>query len=283
MTMARPLIAVTGRPLAAERITSTNEDYVGLPADYNVELAAAGALGVMLSPRAVPDAEANAVMARVDGLMLTGGEDVDPALYGQDAVPETYGHDGDIDRFEEALYRAARRRGIPVLAICRGAQLLNVIHGGTLSQHIVGEPGRLLHGIPMGGGGSEIGAAVDPGSRLAKALGTIEAVGVCHHHQAVDRVADDLKVVARAADGTVEGLEPVDGDDWVAAVQWHPEDSSATDPVQRALFTAFADACRTDAGSGADVPAEHVSREEALAMEGAHAIDAIPRDELPPG
>lgn len=239
----RPLVAVTGRPLAAERLTGSNEDYVGLPADYHAELAAGGALGVMLSPRALPDEEADVVVARFDGLVLTGGEDVDPALYGQEAVPETYGHDGGIDRFEEALYRAARRRGVPVLAICRGLQLLNVVHGGTLSQHIVGEPGRLLHGIPMGGGGSEIGASVEPGSRLAEALGTIEAVGICHHHQAVDRVADDLRVVARAPDGTVEGLEPVDGDDWVVAVQWHPEDSSASDPVQRALFTAFAQAC----------------------------------------
>ncbi len=244
MSPDRPLIAVTGRPLAADRITSTNEDYVGLPADYHTELVAAGALGAMLSPRAVPHDEAEAAMAHFDGLVLTGGEDVDPSLYGQDAVPETYGHDAGIDRFEEALYRAARRRGLPVLAICRGAQLLNVVHGGTLTQHIVGKPGRMLHGIPMGGGGSEIGAAVEPGSRLAQALGTIEAVGVCHHHQAVERVADDLRIVARAPDGTIEGLEPADGDDWVVAVQWHPEDSSATDPVQRALFTAFADACR---------------------------------------
>lgn len=247
MTAVRPLVAVTGRPLAEARISGTNEDYVGLPADYHSQLAAAGALGVMLSPQAVPDDEADAVLARFDGLMLTGGEDVDPGLYGQDAVPETYGHDGAIDRFEEALYRAARRRGVPVLAICRGLQLLNVVHGGTLDQHIVGEPGRMLHGIPMGGGGSEIGAAVEPGSRLAEALGTIEAIGICHHHQAVDRVGDDLKVVARAADGTVEGLEPVDHDDWVVAVQWHPEDSSATDPVQHALFTAFTEACRARA------------------------------------
>ncbi len=245
MSPVRPLVAVTGRPLPEARISSTNEDYVGLPADYHAELLSAGALGVMLSPAAVPAEEADAVMARFDGLVLTGGEDVDPALYGQEPVPETYGHDGGIDRAEGALYRAARRRGLPVLAICRGAQLLNVVHGGTLSQHIVGEPGRLLHGIPMGGGGSEIGAAVQPGSRLAQALGTVEAIGVCHHHQAVDRVADDLKVVARASDGTVEGLEPIDGDDWVVAVQWHPEDSSATDPVQHALFRSFADACRS--------------------------------------
>lgn len=247
MTAARPLVAVTGRPLAAERITKTNEDYVGLPADYHSQLAAAGALGVMLSPRAVPDDEADPVMGRFDGLVLTGGEDVDPGLYGQEAVPETYGHDGGIDLFEGALYRAARRRGLPVLAICRGAQLLNVLHGGTLRQHIVGEPGRMLHGIPMGGGGSEIGVAVEPGSRLAEALGTVEAVGICHHHQAVDRVGDGLRVVARAADGTVEGLEAVDGDHWLVAVQWHPEDSSATDPVQHALFTAFTRACRATA------------------------------------
>jgi gamma-glutamyl-gamma-aminobutyrate hydrolase PuuD len=129
----------------------------------------------------------------------------------------------------------------------------------------------MLHGIPMGGGGSEIGAAVAPGSRLAEALGTIEAIGVCHHHQAVDRVADDLEVVARAADGTVEGLEPVGTDDWVVAVQWHPEDSSATDPVQRALFTAFTEACRARTPSRAD-PMPH---QEAPAAEGPRAIDDL--------
>ena len=244
-----PLVAVAGRPLAAERISSTNEDHVGLPADYQAELARAGAIPLMVAPAGIAPADAEAAIARVDGLVLTGGEDVDPSLYGQEAVPETYGHDEAIDRTEEALYRAARARGVPVLAICRGTQLLNVVHGGTLDQHIVGQPERLLHGIPMGGGGSEIGVAVEPGSRLAEALGTIEAVGVCHHHQAVDRVADDLHVVARAPDGTVEGLEPVDGDGWVVAVQWHPEDSAATDPVQHALFTAFVAACRSHAAT----------------------------------
>lgn len=241
--MSAPLVAVTGRLIAAERIERALEPQVAIPTYYVEALGRAGAVGAVLKPATAPDEAAEDVMARFDGLVLTGGEDLDPAMYGEEPVTETYGFRLDIDRWEASLYRAAVALDRPVLAICRGHQLLNVIHGGTLAQHITGTS-DVAHGVPMGGGGSDVKVAVEPDSRLAAALdGELAPTGRCHHHQAVDVVGEGLRVTARAADGCVEGLEP-EGDAWVVAVQWHPEDSAMRDPVQQRLFAAFARACR---------------------------------------
>lgn len=238
-----PLVAVAGRVIAADRVERALEPQAAIPTYYLEALGRAGAVGAVLLPRAVADEAAADLLARFDGLLLTGGEDLDPALYGQEPHEATYGYDGDVDRWEAALYRAAVAHGLPVLAICRGHQLVNVVHGGTLDQHITGREDRGPHGVPLGGGGSDVQVAVEPGSRLAEALGgELAPVGRCHHHQAVGEVGDGLRVVARAADGTVEGLEP-EGDGWVVCVQWHPEDSADRDPVQQRLFAAFAAAC----------------------------------------
>lgn len=238
-----PLVAVTGRVIAAERIERALEPQAAVPTYYLEALGRAGAVGAVLLPRAAADEAAADVVARVDGLLLTGGEDLDPGLYDEDPHEATYGYDAGVDRWEAALYRAAVDLGVPVLAVCRGLQLLNVVHGGTLDQHITGREDLGPHGVPLGGGGSDVQVAVEPGSRLADALGgELAPLGRCHHHQAVDEVGTGLRVVARAADGTVEGLEP-DGPGWVVAVQWHPEDSAERDPVQQRLFAAFVAAC----------------------------------------
>ncbi len=178
-------------------------------------------------------------MARFDGLVLTGGPDVDPSLYGQDAAPETYDTDLMIDRFELALLDAALDAAKPVLAICKGHQLLNVAFGGDLDQHITGRDGLGRHGIPNGGGGSPVEYEIEPDSALAAAIGATTATGMCHHHQAVNRVGDGLRVVARAADGTVEAVEAVEPRGWMVSVQWHPEDSAPAHRQQQALFDAF--------------------------------------------
>lgn len=241
--MTRPVVAVAGRVIPAERVERALEPQASIPTYYLEALGRAGAVGALLLPRAAEDEVAEELVARFDGLVLTGGEDLDPSLYGEEPVPETYGYDAAIDRWEGALYRAAVALDRPVLAICRGHQLLNVLHGGTLEQHITGTDGRVAHGIPLGGGGSDVEMAIEPGSRLASALdGELAPVGRCHHHQAVGAVGDGLRVVARAPDGTVEGLEP-EGDGWVVSVQWHPEDSAMRDPVQQRLFAAFAREC----------------------------------------
>jgi putative glutamine amidotransferase len=240
-----PLVAVPGRVIPSRRIERALEPQLALPTYYLESLGRAGAVGALLLPLAAVDEAAGDVMARFDGLVLTGGEDLDPVLYGEEPVPETYGFDERVDAWEAALYRAALDLALPVLAICRGHQLLNVLHGVTLDQHITGMDGKVAHGIPLGGGGSDVEMAVEPGSRLADALGgELAPVVRCHHHQAVGRVGEGLRVVARSADGTAEALEP-EGDTWVVSVQWHPEDSAMRDPVQQRLFDAFVAECRS--------------------------------------
>jgi putative glutamine amidotransferase len=236
MSARRPLIAVTGRRLELGRVSKWLTPGVATPAPYLEAISRAGGLGVVLMPEAPADGVAEDVLDRFDGLLLTGGADLDPAGYGQEPVPETYGVDPTLDAFELALLDAARRRRQPVLAVCRGLQLLNVAHGGTLDQHITGQVGLAAHGIPNGGGASAVPVEVEDGSRLAGALGTTSVEGQCHHHQAVAEVGVGLRVTARAGDGVVEGLEPTDGDGWVVAVQWHPEESAGQDAVQQRLF-----------------------------------------------
>ena len=191
----------------------------------------------------VPGDDPDSVLDDIGGLVLAGGPDVDPAAYGEPAHPETYGADASADRLDVALLEGALARGLPVLAICRGVQLLNVARGGSLHQHIPDDPGVEPHGRPgTGRNPREHTVAVEPGSLLAATLGTTNVVASCHHHQAVATVGRGLQVTARAADGIIEGLEADDG--WILGVQWHPEDTCATDPAQQALFDALVSRAR---------------------------------------
>jgi putative glutamine amidotransferase len=167
----------------------------------------------------------------LSGLVLTGGSDVDPAIYGKPRHPKTLPPDLDRDRLEIDLLHEALRLRLPVLAICRGLQLVNVALGGTLNQHI---EGHRLPGIP------EVHPViVAPASRLAAIFGEAECVVNSRHHQSVDRVADGLMVSARAPDGIVEALE-LPGTRFLLAVQWHPEDR--IDGPDGKLFKAFREA-----------------------------------------
>lgn len=178
------------------------------------------------------------VLDQVDALILGGGPDVDPELYGDEQHPQTYGASREVDEFEFDLLDGAIARGMPVLAICRGLQVVNVAFGGTLYQHITEDPGVARHGKPGEvGEREERPIEVEPDSLLAAVLGGRNVTGSCHHHQAVAKLGDGLHVTARAPDGIVEGLE-VEGA-WVLAVQWHPEDTAGEDPAQQALFDAL--------------------------------------------
>jgi putative glutamine amidotransferase len=178
-------------------------------------------------------AENVTTLADLDGLLLAGGTDVDPALYGAAPHAETHQPDHARDRLETALLREALDRNIPVLAICRGLQLLNVALGGTLVQHIRGHRSRNQQAVhPI---------AIAALSRLESLLQVDEYVVNSRHHQCVDQVASGLVVVARAPDNVVEALE-LPGRRFVLAVQWHPEDR--TDGPDSKLFAAFRDAMR---------------------------------------
>jgi len=177
----------------------------------------------------------------VEGLLLTGGTDVDPALYGQERAAETEFPDRQRDRMEKRLLREALQTDLPVLGICRGLQLLNVFHGGTLMQH---HPRQATHRVRTGDRSLPAhDVIVQPGTRLAGILDPGRCAVNSRHHQAADTVPYQLQVSARAPDGIVEALERKDRR-FVLTVQWHPEDQVERDARQRKLFEAFKDALK---------------------------------------
>jgi putative glutamine amidotransferase len=172
----------------------------------------------------------------VDGLVLTGGGDVDPDTYGQEPEEETHGVDASRDAWEVALLLVALDRHIPVLATCRGIQVLNVALGGTLVQHVPAATG-VGHGFAGQYAETVHVVHLDPACRLAALLGTTEVQVNSLHHQAVDVAGAGVRAVGWAPDGTVEAVE-VDGHPELVAVQWHPE-LLEDDAVHQGLFRAL--------------------------------------------
>jgi putative glutamine amidotransferase len=217
------------------------------PARYGAALmGASGAVPVLIPP--VGEAAA-AILDRLDGLLLSGSpSNVDPSHY--DAMDETPDlHDLARDGTTMPLIRAALRRGMPILAICRGIQELNVALGGSLHQQVHFVEGRLDH---RGGPGPKSQAyapkhEVALSGELARLLGRDRITVNSVHGQAIDRVAERLAVEAVAPDGTIEAVR-VQGAAFALAVQWHPEWDYAADTNSVALFRAFGDACRAYAG-----------------------------------
>lgn len=215
---------------------------------YTECVAAAGGLPWML-PSMDPDLAA-AYLARLDGLVLSGGLDVDPTYYGQEPLPALGQVDGVRDAFELALVRGAREQGIPILAICRGVQVANVAFGGTLLQHIPGQvKGALKHDQEaLRDDALSHSVEVVKGSRLHDMAGATQLRVNSFHHQAVDRPAPGFTVCARAPDGVIEGLEDPRHPFFVG-VQWHPE-RRPQDALTRALFAGLIAAARTTARAG---------------------------------
>jgi putative glutamine amidotransferase len=206
---------------------------------YSEAAADVGLLPVMIAT--LDPSLADAALDGVDGLLLTGGGDVDPALFGAPPDPGLGEVDLDRDRFELALYRAARARGLPVLGICRGIQLIAVAEGGDLIQHLAPRPGSVQHEQASRDGDPIHTIRIAAGTHLAAAFGAGEARVNSYHHQAVGRVPDALRTVATAPDGVVEAIEGRDGA-FLLAVQWHPELAFRRHPEQLAPFRAFASA-----------------------------------------
>lgn len=225
--MTPPLIGLSGRRGVGAAIGAPF-GFADAPLDiylseYATSVIDAGGLPVHLPISAAPELLA----ARLDGIVIVGGEDVDPRLYGQAPAPRTGPIDPIRDAFELGLIRAALERGIPILGVCRGMQLINVALGGTLVQHL--EPGEgESHGsyaYPRAHRVHEV--TIEPGT-LAHAVYGESVRTNSFHHQAVDRPGDGLTVVGRAHDGVVEAVESADHA--VIGVQWHPE-TFGGDPV----------------------------------------------------
>ncbi len=216
MSHERPVIGITAYEEEASWGVRECELAAIVPADYIRSVLAAGGVAVLLPVQ--PD-NVDDLLDRIDGVVVTGGPDVDPARYGAAPHPETQEPRRDRDRFELAILDEAERRDMPLLAICRGLQALNVSRGGTLHQHIPD-----LVDEDHGGGGvfANRSVRIDPDSRLASVLGGASAPASCHHHQSVDILGDGLVPVAWAGDGTVEAVEDP-ARPFLLAVQWHPE------------------------------------------------------------
>lgn len=221
-----------------------------LPQRYLDAVTASGGVAVLLPPQPVPDAAAAVVLEGLDGLIFTGGLDVQPELYGAERHPLTDAPRPDRDEWELALFRGAEERRMPVLAICRGLQLVNVARGGTLHQHLPDDLGTERYRI---GGGvfatNEV--IVDDGSALAGLVGPGVIDVHSYHHQGVDRLGDGLVATARTDDGLVQAFES-DGDGYLVGVQWHPEENAE----DRRLFAGLvAEASVYAAGRRAEVSA----------------------------
>jgi putative glutamine amidotransferase len=228
--MTRPLIALTASiDLMAGPVGQV--EYTKLATAYSDVIYAVGGRPVILPVVTDPPDD---LLAAFDGLVLTGGGDLDPALYGEEPDPSVRGIRPDRDAFEIALYREAVACGLPILAICRGMQLVNILRGGTLTQHITSDQRHWQDRPPAD---PHHAIVVTPGSVLAEAVdGAAEVQVNSFHHQCIRELGDDLRITA-TCHGVIEGIEATDID--VVAVQWHPEQMAATHQIQRSLFGSF--------------------------------------------
>jgi putative glutamine amidotransferase len=256
----RPLIGVTTSEVRpAERVEPLpegeppgHEMALGLP--YLKAIEAAGGLPVVMPPLAEEAIEP--LLDRLDGICLSGGPDLDPGNYGAGPHPELGPTEPDLDRFELAIARRADAREMPILAICRGTQAINVVRGGGLHQHLPDISEEIPHRQRLPGNQTSHPVLLDPDSHLAAALGQeeIEVADVIDvnsfHHQAIDRLGEGLEVSARAPDGTVEGIEDRRRA-FLIGVQWHAE-TLVHRPYEAALFRSFVETCKPDGAERAE-------------------------------
>ena len=205
-----------------------------LPAQYIDAVRRAGGIPMLIAPG---EQQLLRVLDWLDGLVLSGGGDIDPARYGGGHHHAIYNVDHERDESEFYIAREAIERRLPTLAICRGMQVVNVAYGGSLIAHLpdaVGE--RVAHRVaPRNPVPHSV--TLDPDSKLAAILGETEFSCMSWHHQALDKIPAGFEVVARAPDGVVEAVEHRDYP-WLLSVQWHPEITAAQDPIQQRLFDA---------------------------------------------
>jgi putative glutamine amidotransferase len=234
--MSKPIIGITtGRRNEACDAGVRPSPVAGIPLAYPQAVERAGGAPVLL-PRSDNQDTIAAVVARIDGLLLTGGGDVVSLRYGDEPHPKTGGQDPVRDAAEILALQAALARGLPVLGICRGIQLLNVALGGTLVQDIPDQiPGACQHSAQPVGAALIHTVDIEPDSVLARVLGVTSTGVNSTHHQAVGRLAPGLRITARARDGVIEAVESADGRP-ILAVQWHPETICQDYPPFRRIF-----------------------------------------------
>ncbi len=234
--MPRPLIGVCAAVENAHFGAWKDEPTVLLPLSYPRAIHGAGGMIAILPPDRNATVDPAELLDRIDALVLGGGSDIDPETHGSDPHAETVGTNPDRDRFEVALALGALERGMPLLGVCRGMQILNVACGGTLDQHL---PDRLGHDRhrPEPGSWAEHDVRIEPGSLAASAAGTEHLTVKSHHHQGVDAIPDGLTASAWATDDeSVEAIESAADGGFVLGVLWHPEEDPA-DAIIPALIS----------------------------------------------
>jgi len=237
--MSRPVIGICA---AIERARWGAWDTLVLlsPRNYSLAVQREGAIALMLSPDDALAADPEQLLDMLDGLILAGGSDVDPASYGAEPHPETGGTNEERDRFEVALARAALDRDMPVLGICRGMQMMNVACGGTLEQHLENiETHRHTRGVF-----SDHEVDLEPDSLAARAAGGPHVAVKSHHHQGLDRLGEGFQATGRnPGDGLVEAIEAPDRQ-FALGVLWHPEEDE-----QSRIIGALVEQARARAGA----------------------------------
>jgi putative glutamine amidotransferase len=222
-SMRRPVIGIC-TALERARWSVWDQQAALLPLSYIAAVQRAGAIAVLLAPDAGLAEDPEQALEMIDGLMLAGGADIDPACYGQQPHAETLETMPERDAFEIALTRAAIERDMPVLGICRGMQLINVALGGTLQQHLPELYGHHEHRRVLGSfDGADHDVILTAGSLAASATGEVAHATKSHHHQGVDRLGEGLLVSGLSTlDELPEAIELPDRR-FVLGVQWHPE------------------------------------------------------------
>ncbi len=233
--MNKPLIGVTS-------YHRNEDDRFTIPANYLEAVESAGGIPVIIAPT---EDNVEGQLDRIDGVVLTGGADIDPDEYGGTHNEAVYGINMERDRYELQLARLALGRNLPTLAICRGLQVLNVAMGGTLVEHLPDKYGEsVIHrGEDLNKVQHPVSIAAD--SKLASILGTTELNCSSYHHQSVRELAPEFERVASADDGVIEAIESPNHPH-VIAVQWHPEYTANVDPMQQRLFNVLVEWSRGD-------------------------------------
>lgn len=243
MPWMRPVVGVTSQPKQAISASGNLDSHV-IGHTYTDSVLRAGGLPVILPP--IPNDDIPALVGHLDGVVFTGGGDMEPRRYGEEPHQEIRMTNSDRDEFELALVHEAKSRRLPVLAICRGLQVVNVAFGGTLIQDIPSAIGSTDHGV-HGDAAYEAHQSITiaANSLIAKATGATELMVNSLHHQAVKDLAPGFHEVAWARDGVIEGIQHED-DEWpLLAVQWHPEFlGDNCDEASHRLFEAFIDSIR---------------------------------------
>ena len=242
--MNRPIVGITAwrRPLD----TFLGRELLQTLSTYYSDAVIEAGMTPVIFPNGQDPREAERLVSMVDGLVISGGDDINPAMYGAETSESVSGANESVDVFEIALIKAARSAGKPVLAICRGIQLLNVALGGTLTQNVTAA-GAVHDVIKSETDAGELEARrhavhLEEDSLLSGIYGATELKVNTLHHQGVDQLADDLIVEGKAPDGLIEAAR-CDGSWWALGVQWHPERMESSD--HNPLFSAFREAVTT--------------------------------------